>query len=137
MLWWFQSQGDLRCCDNWRGIFLLDVVGKVLARIVKERLQVIAERILPDSQCGFRKNRGCVDMIFVARQLVEKAREHDDSLFMLFVDLQKAYDSVPMLAMWKVLEKSGTPPKLLSVVKTCTLKSNLDLQYTTWFTTHT
>ena len=32
-----------------------------------------------------RKGRGCVDMIFVARQLMEKAREHDDDVFMLFV----------------------------------------------------
>ena len=100
MQWWY---GDLRCCDNWQGICLLDVIGKVFARIVKERLQVIAERILPDSQCGFRKKHGCVDMIFVARQLIEKVREHDDYLFVLFVDLQKAYDSVPRMAMWKVL----------------------------------
>ena len=28
-----------------------------------------------ESQCGFRKGRGCVDMIFVARQLVEKTSE--------------------------------------------------------------
>ena len=35
-------------------------------------------------------------MIFVARQLVEKAREHNQSLYMLFVDLRKAYDSVPI-----------------------------------------
>ena len=34
-------------------------------------------------------------MIFVARRLLEKAREHEDDLFTLFVDLQKAYDSVP------------------------------------------
>ena len=27
------KKGDLRCCDNWRGISLLDVVGKILGRI--------------------------------------------------------------------------------------------------------
>ena len=35
-----------------------------------------------------------MDMIFVARQLMEKSWEHD-SLFVLFIDLWKAYDSVP------------------------------------------
>ena len=89
------KKGDLRHCDNWRGISLLDVVGKILARIVKERLESIAESVLPESQSGFRKGRGCVDMIFIARQLVEKTREHNDTLYMLFVDLKKAYDSVP------------------------------------------
>ena len=82
------KKGDLQLCDNWRGISLLDVVGKVFARILQERLQVVAEKILPESQCGLRKGRGCVDMIYTARQLVEKSREHDSALFMLFVDLR-------------------------------------------------
>ena len=64
------------------------------SRIIQERLQVIAEMFLPESQCGLRKERRCCDMIFVARQLLEKTREHHDSLFTLFVDLRKAYDSV-------------------------------------------
>ena len=65
------KEGDLKQCDHWCGISLLDVVGKALGRIVLRRLQVIAENILPESQSGFRKGCGCADMIFVARQLVE------------------------------------------------------------------
>ena len=56
-------------------------------------------------------------MIFVVRQLVEEAREHGESLYVLFVDLRKAYDSVPRQALWKVLEKYGVPEKILNVVK--------------------
>lgn len=82
------KKDDLKCCDNWRGISLLDVVGKLLARILKERLEVIADRV-PESQCGFRKGCSCIDMIFVARQLIEKVREHNDTLYMLFVDLKR------------------------------------------------
>ena len=111
------KKGNLQSCDNWRGISLLDVAGKVFARIIQERLQIIAESVLPDSQCGFRKNRGCVDMIFTSRQLVEKTLEHDDSLFVLFVDLKKAYDSVPRNALWKVLGKVGVPPTMLQIIK--------------------
>ena len=110
------KKGDLKQCDHWHGISLLDVVGKVLGRIVQGRLQVIAEKILPESESGFRKGRGCADMIFVARQLVEKVREHGESLYVLFVDLRKAY-SVPRQALWKVLEKHGVPEKMLNVVK--------------------
>ena len=61
------QEGDLKVCDNWRGISLLDVVEKILARIVQERLQQVTEQILPESQSGFRKSHGCVDMIFVVR----------------------------------------------------------------------
>ena len=73
----------------------MDVVGKVLGRIIQGKLQVIAEDILPESQSGFRKGRGCADMIFVARQLVEKMRGHGESLYVLFVDLKKAYIQCP------------------------------------------
>ena len=33
------KKSNLSKCDNWRGIALLDVVGKVVARIIQERLQ--------------------------------------------------------------------------------------------------
>ena len=96
------KKGDLKNCDNWRGISLLDVIGKLFGRILQDRLQLIAEKVLPESQCGFHKGRGCVDMIFTARQLFEKSREHDDSLFALFIDLRKAYDSVCREGLWQV-----------------------------------
>ena len=43
------KKGDLICCDNWRGIALLDVVGKALAKILQKRLQKVAEEELPES----------------------------------------------------------------------------------------
>ena len=41
------KKGDLRVCDNWRGTSLLGVVGKLFALILQDRLQLIAERVLP------------------------------------------------------------------------------------------
>ena len=46
------KKGDLHCCDNWRGIALLDVVGKVAARIVQTRLQTQAEQELFETNAG-------------------------------------------------------------------------------------
>ena len=46
----------------------------------------MAEEVLPDSQCGFRSGRGCTDMVYCVRQLVEKAREHNTQIFMLFIE---------------------------------------------------
>ena len=90
----------------------------MLARVIQERLQQIAEDILPDLQCGFRRGRGCTDRIFAARQLVEKTLEHNDSLFVLFVDLRKAYDSdVSRRVVWTVLSKYGVPQTMLNIMK--------------------
>ena len=64
------KKGNLEVCGNRRGIVLLDVVGKVLARLVQNRLREVAEEILPEPQCGFRQSRGCTDMIFVVQQCI-------------------------------------------------------------------
>ena len=47
------KKGDLSSCDNLRGISLLDVVGKVFAKIIQQCLQVIVQEEVVDSQCGF------------------------------------------------------------------------------------
>ena len=49
-----------------------------MARIVKERLMLIG------SSWSHRK---CIDMIFVTKQLVEKVREHNDTLYINNVTL--------------------------------------------------
>ena len=107
------KKGDLSICDNSRGVALLDVWGKVFARVVQGRLRVVGEENLSDSQCGFRKHWGTIDMVFSAKQLVEKTREHVSKGFLVFVDQKKAYDSVPRKNMWKVLSKYGIPDKMV------------------------
>ena len=93
------TKGGLLCCDNWRGISVLDVVGKIIVIGCSRRgcmLQVIAEFM-------------CSSRI--------PCKEHEDSLFTIFVDLRKAYDSVPREALWWVLEKCGVSFRLLRMVK--------------------
>ena len=74
-------------------------MGKLFARVLNDRLQLVVEEDVSDTQCDFRTRRGCVDMIFCVRQLVEKATEHNTKIFLLFVDLHKAYDFVPRQAL--------------------------------------
>ena len=82
-------------CGNYRSIFFAAHAGKVLLKVIAGRLSDYWERggILPEEQCGFRPYRSTVDMVFVVRRLQELARK-DTPMFMCFVDLTKAYDSV-------------------------------------------
>ena len=70
----FKRKGNPQVCENHRGISLLSIAGKILARVLLNLLNEHLERsgLLPESQCGFRKNRGTIDMFFTARQLQEK-----------------------------------------------------------------
>ena len=79
----YKNIGDRSDCNTYRGISLLGVVGKVCARIALTRLQILAERTLPESQCGFRTGRSKIDMIFSVRQLQEKYREQEGHYLLL------------------------------------------------------
>ena len=68
--------GGEQVCTNSRGIALLSTAGKVLAKVLCKRLIThIMERIVPETQWGFRPDRSTNDMIFVARQFFEKCKE--------------------------------------------------------------
>ena len=115
----FKQKGDRSVCDDHRGISLLSIPGKILARVILNRLtkHVTDNSILPESQCGFRSGRGTMDMIFAARQLQEKCREQQRELYAVFVDLTKAFDSVDRSALWEVLLKIGCPPEFINIIR--------------------
>ena len=107
----YKNKGDRGDCNNYRGISLLSITGKLFARVILKRLQKVGERIYPESQCGFRAKRSTIDMVFSIRQLQEKCREQQKPLYIAFVDLTKAFDTVSRSGLYKILEKIGCPPK--------------------------
>jgi hypothetical protein len=72
--------------------------------VLLNQLQPIIEPQLMESQCGFRKGRGTIDQIWVARQLVERTNEYQTPVLLCFVDLTKAYDSVDRSALLAILK---------------------------------
>ena len=55
-------------------------------------------------------------MVFVLRQLQEKCREQNRGLYVTFVDLTKAFDTVSRNGLWQILKRLGCPPKFLNMV---------------------
>ena len=58
-----------------------------------------------------------MDMIFTARQLQEKCREHQRELYAVFVDLTKAFVSVDRSALWEILLKIGCPHDFVTIIR--------------------
>ena len=54
-------------------------------------------------------------MFFPARQLQEKCQEQNVDLYMTFVDLTKAFDTVSREELWKIMAKFGYPAKFIMV----------------------
>ena len=114
----YKNKGEKSDCSNYRGVTLLSIAGKILARVLLDRLiPAIAEVVLPESQCGFRANRGTTDMIFVLRQIQEKCREQNMALYAAFIDLTKAFDTVSREGLWRILGKLGCPPRFLAILQ--------------------
>ena len=110
----YKNKGDRSDCNSYRGISLLSIVGKVFVHVVLTRLQVLANRIYPESQCG-RPERSTVDMIFTVSQLQEKCREQQMPLYIAFIDLTKAFDLVSRRGLFQLLKKIRCSPHLLNI----------------------
>ena len=56
-------------------------------------------------------------MIFTARPLQEKCQEQNVDLYMTFVDLTKAFDTVSRDGLWKIMAKFGCLPRFIAMVR--------------------
>ena len=93
------------------------VVGKLFSDILLQRLKGIAEKVYPQSQSGYRPGRSTIDGIFTLRQLMEKSRQQQKNLYIVFVDFTKAFDTVNRDLLFQILSKLGCPPKFVRVLK--------------------
>ena len=80
------KKGDLSSCGDWRGIMLVSIPGKVLTRIMLERLKTTLGKRLRDEQAGFRQDRSCTDHIATMRITIEQSLEWQAPLYAVFVD---------------------------------------------------
>ena len=85
------KNGDMQECRTYRGIMLLLVPGKVHNRVILDRLKTGVDAKLRDHQAGFRKDRSCTDQIATLRIIVGQSTEWDSSLYINFIDYEKAF----------------------------------------------
>nr|GEV85861.1 retrovirus-related Pol polyprotein LINE-1 [Tanacetum cinerariifolium] len=84
----YKNKGDAQACSNYR-----------------------------ENQFGFMPGRSTTEAIHMLRSLMEKYRERQRDLHMAFLDLEKAYDSVPRELVWRTLRDKGTPKRYSRVIK--------------------
>ena len=104
--------------DNYCGIALLSTGGKVFSAVLTRWLQrVLVPDVVPESQYGYRPGRSMEDLIYVLRQLFEKAQEKNTPMYAIFIDFRKAFDSVDRGLLWEVLSRFGVLPKCLTALR--------------------
>ena len=121
------KKGDLSLASNYRGIMMLETAYKIISAIMHSRLLPIEESIDPESQCGFRPQRGCTDALYTVKMAMKKRREHGLESWILFIDLVKAFDRVPRELLWNILRKFGVPEKLVCLLEA--LHHNVEVKF--------
>ena len=111
------KKGDLTKCGNWRGITLTSVPSKVFGRVIIDRIRDGVDNKLRKEQAGFRRGRSTVEQIFILRNIIEQVAEWQSTLYITFVDFEKAFDSVHRESLWKIMASYGIPDKLVRMVK--------------------
>ncbi|XP_054289682.1 uncharacterized protein LOC129004977 [Macrosteles quadrilineatus] len=117
------KKGDKTECNNYRGISLLSSAYKVLSKVILNRLKVYIEENIEDHQAGFIQGRSTTDQIFTIKQSLSKYWEYNKEVHLLFIDFQKAYDSVLRKKMYEKMKMFGIPDKLINLTRMCIQKS--------------
>ena len=58
-----------------------------------------------------------MEQIVVLRNIVEQVVEWNSSLYLCFVDYEKAFDSIHRSTLWKIMRCYGIPPKIVRMVQ--------------------
>jgi Reverse transcriptase (RNA-dependent DNA polymerase) len=88
---------------------------KLWERVIEHRLRKLTT--VSKNQFGFMPGRSIMDMIFLIRQLMERHREQKKDLYMIFIDLEKAYDKISRNIMWWALKRKLVQTKYVTLVK--------------------
>jgi hypothetical protein len=70
-----------------------------------------------EEQSGFTAGRSCVDNIFMIKQVIEKQRTRNRDTHLIFIDLEKAYDTVPLKNLHHILDRSDIHGKYVAAIK--------------------
>ena len=126
------KKGDRDDPGNYRGVCLLSIGSRILARVNAARLMKWMEAmgLVDDNQQGFRKGRSTADASQMMWRLQEDAADlkkrmeesgrtvsDEDKLTARLLDLKKAYPRVNKPALWRLLERYGLRGDFLRTLK--------------------
>ena len=110
------KSGDLQNPSNWRPIAILPILYKVFARMLHNRLSSILENEQSDDQFGFCPNRRIEDVFAVLESVISKTIEWNVPLWMVSIDLRKAFDRISHRALFQSLREQNVPESYIQLL---------------------
>ena len=101
--------GDPRDMNNYRGISLISVLVKLTTMMVTMRLtdKLEATQFFIKEQCGFRRREECAGHTCALYDILRRREIAKKKTYVAFIDIRKAYDTVPIEGMLRKLALIG------------------------------
>ena len=114
-----RCKGDKEDPGNYRGITLLNVVGKVFCKVLNNRLVRCLDKggDCNEGQAGYRVNRSCMDNVYSLNEIAQGRLREDKCTYAFFLDVHKAYDTVWHDGLWVKLWDMGVKGRMWCVFK--------------------
>ena len=112
-----KSEENLNEITCWRPITLLNVDYKILARIIAMRIEPFLPCLIHSDQTGFIKGRYIGQNIRLLNDLMNYVDENKIPGILLFIDFEKAFDTLEWNFMNQALEKFNFGPKIRKWIK--------------------
>lgn len=127
------KKGDPKDTDNYRGISLISILVKFITSLVTERVTrgLETSNFFIKEQAGFRWHEESNGHTCALYEILCRRRIAGDNTYVGFVDIKKAYDTVPTEAMLRKLECAGVRGKALKFFRA--LYSNASIKVKTGY----
>ena len=118
----FKGKGsDYYCVANYRGLGIGQSLSKILSLIMTKRLETFltSTNALSHSQGGFLPARGTPEQVFTLTETCRVAVRGDRAgpIYLCFVDVERAYDSVLHQLLWKRCADLGIGGRFLTTLQ--------------------
>ena len=93
--------------NNWRPLTLLNVDGKILAKVLSRRMDLVINDLIGNQQKGFLKGRDISHVHRCINDILEIHKDKDIEGLLVALDFRQAFDKINMNCIFKSLELFG------------------------------
>lgn len=108
---------DPKKTRNYRPITLLPVMGKLFEKIIRKLLTTAASKNIPNFQYGFKQKHSTTHPLTILASNIQTTRLNHQHTAALFLDINKAFDSVWHRGMLFKLAQMNVPRYLILLIK--------------------
>ena len=108
-----KKDADLSLIKNWRPLTLLNCDYKIATKAIASRIKIFLPKLISDDQTGFIKNRFIGENILLIDSVIRYTAAKNIPGLLLFLDLEKAFDTLEWTFIQKTLKYFGYGPQLL------------------------